>query len=37
MNKIIETMLTTATARNNLAAKKVALSQTEFTPWEGGE
>ena len=37
MHKVIETMLTTTSARSASAAKKVAVSQTTFTPWEGGE
>ena len=37
MNKIIETMLTEPTARSAEALKKIAVSRTEFTPWEDTE
>jgi hypothetical protein len=35
MNKAIETLLTTPSARNSTTLKQVALSASTFTPWEG--
>jgi hypothetical protein len=37
MNKVMEKILTDASVRNPHAVKSIALSQAEFTPWEGGE
>jgi hypothetical protein len=37
MNKVIETLLTTTTARSTDIAKNMAASQNAFTPWEGTE
>lgn len=35
MNKAIETMLTTASARNHQSLKTAAFSKASYTPWEG--
>ena len=37
MKKVIETMLTTPSARNPETAKNIAYAQTDFTPWAGDE
>jgi hypothetical protein len=37
MNKVVEKILTDASARTPERIKSIAVSQTEFTPWEGGE
>jgi hypothetical protein len=34
MKKVIETLLTTPSARTGLAAKELAYAQIAFTPWE---
>jgi hypothetical protein len=37
MNKVIERMLNSESARSVENAKEFAASQNSFTPWEGGE